>query len=167
MAASVIGTASAQGDKGRYIATDRAQHADNKTVVTSGAGWVRSHLFDEWFFQVQGGGQLYYGTDDREGAFGDRLTGNMEFHFGRRIFPMFGFRANLGYGYAHGFLTKDHYNSSVISGGDGQCGTDAFGNPLGGYYWDYNNDLLQQKWSYYYIGIDVFLNMAIFRGAAH
>lgn len=167
MAASIIGTVSAQGDKGRYIATDRAQHADNKSVVTSGAGWVRSHFFDEWFFQVQGGGQLYYGTDDREGAFGDRLTGNMEFHFGRRIFPMFGFRANLGYGYAHGFLTKDHYNSSIISGGDGQCGTDAFGNPLGGYYWDYNNDLLQQKWSYYYIGIDVFLNMAIFRGAAH
>lgn len=158
-----------QEDKDHYVARDRAFHATDQNVVTGehGVGWVRSHFFDEWFFQLQGGGQLYYGTDDREGPLGDRLTGNAEFFFGRRIFPMFGFRAGLGTGYAHGFLTKDHYATHVIStGGDGICGNNAAtGTPWGGYYWDYNNDLLMQKWKYFYFGADLWLNLAIFRGS--
>ncbi len=161
-------TVNGQEDKDYYVARDRALHATDQNVVSgpTGVGWVRSHFFDDWFFQVQGGGQLYYGTDDREGPLGDRLTGNMEFQFGRRIFPMFGFRAGIGMGYAHGFLTKDHYtNYSVSTGGDGICGDDASGNSLGGYFWDYNNDLLMQKWKYFYFGADLWLNLAIFKGA--
>ncbi len=154
-----------------YIAHERAYHAEDTVVVngSKGAGWIRSHFFDEWFFELQGGGQLYYGTDDREGPFGDRLTGNIEFQFGRRIFPMFGFRIGLGYGYAHGFLTKQHYNDNAASilahGFSGQCGTDAAGNPLGGYFYDFDNDLLIQKWKYFYAGADLFLDLDLFRGA--
>lgn len=160
-----------QEDKDYYVARDRALHAADQNVVAgdNSVGWVRSHFFDEWFFQLQGGGQLYYGTDDREGPLSDRLTGNAEFQFGRRIFPMFGFRAGVGMGYAHGFLTKDHYATHSISTSDGNgiCGNDAMGNPLGGYYWDYNDNLLIQKWKYYYFGADLWLNMAIFKGSQH
>lgn len=156
-----------QNNKREYVAQGRAYHADDTTVVNGqhGVGWIRSHFFDDWFFELQGGGQLYYGTDDRKGAFMDRLTGNAEFHFGRRIFPMFGFRGGIGYGYAHGFLDKDLL-SSTNTGGIGQCGTDPItGNPLGGYYYSYNDDLLIQKWKYYYAGADLFLDLAIFKGS--
>lgn len=166
-------SALAQVDKDRYIPRGEIMHSEDTAVVKGerGVGWVRAHLLDDWFFQLQGGGQLYYGTDDREGLFSDRLTGNSEFQFGRRIFPMFGFRVGVGYGYAHGFLTKEHYNayrSSIISHGySGICGTDANGNPYGGYYFNYDGDdnLLIQKWKYFYFGGDIFLDLAIFRGS--
>lgn len=168
LACIMAGSLNAQEEKDYYVARDRAMHASDQEVVSgkNSMGWVRSHFFDEWFFQLQGGGQLYYGTDDREGPFSDRLTGNAEIQVGRRIFPMFGFRGGLGYGYAHGFLTKERYASGV-DGGAGECGTDAFGNSLGGYYWDYSDNLLMQKWKYYYFGVDLFMDLAIFRGAAN
>lgn len=160
-------TSMAQEEKGKYVAQGRAYHSDDTAVVNGqhGVGWIRAHFFDDWFLELQGGGQLYYGTDDRKGSFSDRLTGNIEFHFGRRIFPMFGFRGGLGLGYAHGFLSKDLL-SSTTTGGAGQCGTDPVtGNQLGGYYYDYNDDLLMQKWKYYYFGADLFLDLAIFNGS--
>lgn len=168
------GSLQAQDDKS-YIAHDRAYHAED-TIVVNGSqsvGWVRSYLLDDWFVQLQGGGQLYYGFDDREGAFKDRLTGNGEFYFGRRIFPMFGFRMGGGYGFAHGFITRNHYTENQVTilspshnGAGGLCGSDGAGNAYGGYYWDYDGDanLLIQKWKYYYLGMDVFLDLAILRG---
>lgn len=172
---TLCGTTMSQNDKDSYIPRGDIYHAEDTSVVngTKGVGWVRSHLLDDWFLQMQGGGQLYYGTDDREGLFLDRLTGNAELHFGRRIFPMFGFRLGLGYGYAHGFLTREHYNqyrNSIISHGySGHCGNDATGHPYGGYYWDYRNDnnLLIQRWKYYYFGGDLFMDLALFQGAKH
>lgn len=149
----------------------RAYHAEDSSVVRGehGVGWVRSHFFDDWFLQAQGGGLLYYGTDDQLGPFKDHLTGAAEMHIGRRIFPMFGIRANLGYGYAHGFLRKDLYtrnSASILSHGySGQCGTDAAGNTLGGYYWDYNDELLIQKWKYFFFGVDLFLDLDFLKGA--
>lgn len=166
-----VGTLSAQNGKRKYEPRGEVYHSEDTNVVKGkyGIGWVRSHLFDDWFFQFQGGGQLYYGTDDREGPFGDRLTGNAEFNIGRRIFPMFGFRVGLGYGYAHGFLTKEHYDQNrgaiLAHGYTGQCGTDPVRGSLGGYYWNYNDDLLIQKWKYFYFGGDIFLDLAIFRGS--
>lgn len=160
------GTAYCQNDRNsednRYVSIGRAYHADDTAVVrgVNGVGWVRSHLFDDWFFQLQGGGQLFYGTEDRLGPFFDRLTGNAEFHFGRRIFPMFGFRGNIGIGYSHGFLSKDTYATHSISGGTGQCGPG-----LQGYYWDFNDELYIQKWKSYYLGIDLFLDLGLFAGA--
>ena len=161
-------SAVAQVDKDRYMPRGEIFHSEDTSVVNGrkGVGWVRNHLLDDWFLQLQGGGQLYYGTDDREGLFGDRLTANGEFHLGRRIFPMFGFRLNMGYGYAHGFLTRDHYNQywqSIESHGfSGQCDP-----KYCGYYWDYdkNSDLLIQKWKYLYYGVDLFMDLALFRGA--
>ena len=156
-------TAQEDISKKSYVSTERAYHADEENVVHE-RGWVRSHLLDDWFLELQGGGQLYYGTDDRLGAFGDRLTGNIEMHIGRRIFPMFGFRLTGGIGYAHGFLSVDNYNlGNHAEAGDGQCGTDALGNPLGGYYYPYSDDLYIQKWSYLYYGADLFLDLALFR----
>ncbi len=165
-----VGTLSAQNGKRKYEPRGEVYHSEDTNVVKGkyGIGWVRSHLFDDWFFQFQGGGQLYYGTDDREGPFGDRLTGNAEFNIGRRIFPMFGFRVGLGYGYAHGFLTKEHYDQNrgaiLAHGYTGQCGTDPVRGSLGGYYWNYNDDLLIQKWKYFYFGGDVFLDLGILKG---
>lgn len=148
-------------EKYRYVATDRALHATDQNVVkgAQGVGWVRSHFLDDWFMQVQGGGQLYYGTDDSKGPFADRLTGNAEFHIGRRIFPMFGFRIGAGMGYAHGFLLKENY-SNGINGGNGESDPN-----YGHYYWDFNDDLLIQKWKYWYMGADVFLDLALFDGS--
>ena len=168
MAGSCL-TALGQNNDRRYVAQGRAYHSDDTAVVNGqhGVGWIRAHFFDDWFLEMQGGGQLYYGTDDRKGAFMDRLTGNAEFHFGRRIFPMFGFRGGIGYGYARGFLSKDLL-PNVNTGGDGQCGTDPVtGNPIGGYYYDYNDELYIQKWKYYYAGADLFLDLDIFKGAEH
>lgn len=169
--AGIISLAEGQEDKSTYVAHERAYHADDTAVVNGqrGVGWVRSHLFDDWFVEVQGGGQLYYGTDDRLGRFGDRLTGNGEVHFGRRIFPMFGFRLGLGGGYAHGFITKEHHAGLLEHGGNGQCGTDALGNSLGGYYWAYDGDdnLYIQKWKYIYFGADIFLDLGLLRGASN
>lgn len=161
------GSLSAQVDKGSYKPHGEIYHSEDTTVVRGkkGAGWIRAHFFDDWFIQAQGGGQLYYGTDDRKGAFGDRITGNAEIQIGRYIYPMFGFRIGLGYGYAHGFLAKEHHVG--VTGGTGECGTDANGNSYGGYYWDYNDDLLMQKWKYYYFGGDLFLNLALFNGSEH
>ena len=138
-------------------------HSEDTAVVngTYKVGWVRSHFFDSWFFQLQGGGQLYYGTEDTRGPLGDRLTGNAEFLIGRRIFPMFGFRLGAGLGYAHGFLSKDTYNGhNVNTNGNGQC--DPVG---GGYYTEYDNDLLMQNWKYYFFGVDLFLELDFFKGS--
>lgn len=168
---ALCGTAFSQGGNGSYTPRGDIYHADDTAVVNGrkGVGWVRSHLLDDWFLQLQGGGQLYYGTDDREGPLGDRLTGNAEFQFGRRIFPMFGFRVGLGFGHAHGFITREHYNThsqSILAHGySGQCGTDANGKPYGGYYWDYDDNLLIQKWKYLYFGGDIFMDLALLRGA--
>ena len=108
---SAIGLfANAQEDWGKkkYTAEDRAYHSEDEIVVHE-RGWVRNHLLDDWFFELQGGGPLYYGTDDREGPFGDRLTGNL------------------------------------------------------GYYYDYNDDLLIQRWRYVYFGGDIFMDLALLR----
>ena len=160
--------------QGEYNARSAARHAEDTAVVKGehGVGWVRSYVLDDWFVEAQGGGQLYYGLEDRLGPFGDRLTGAGEFYIGRRIFPMWGFRVGLGYGNAHGFLSRatyDAYRTSIIMHSDlGECGTDpTTGQPYGGYYWDYDKDntLLIQKWQYFYWGGDLFLDLGILRGA--
>ncbi len=73
-------TLRAQEDDIEYIAFGRALQAADQDVVKgeNSVGWVRSHFLDDWFLQVQGGGQLYYGTDDREGPFKYVLTANYE-----------------------------------------------------------------------------------------
>lgn len=157
--------------KQEYFDTVTLYNAEDPEVVIGkhGNGWLRSYLFDNWFIQAQGGGQLYYGTEDRKGLFKDRLTANGEMYVGRRLFPMLGFRAGGGYGYAHGFLSKDTYNANrqilLDHGFSGRCGNDENGDPLGGYYWQYDADstLLIQKWKYWYVGFDVFMDLDFLR----
>ena len=127
------------------------------TQLVQGIGWVRSHFLDNWFVQLQGGGQLYYGTEDRLGNFADRLTFNGEVHIGRWVFPMLGYRIGMGYGYAHGFISKSTYNTYPSPHGWGQCE-----GSLGGYYWSYdkNDNLYIQRWKYYYLTPDVLVNLS-------
>ena len=163
-----VGNVNAQKD-GEYKAYGKVYYADDTAVVRGkdGVGWVRSNLWDSWFVQAQGGGLLYYGLDDSKGPFKDHITAAGEINVGRRIFPMWGFRAGVGYAFAHGFLEKEHYSTNIMNHGyTGQCGTDASGNLLGGYYWDYDDNLLQQKWKYIYFGADIFLDLNMFRGSS-
>lgn len=147
--------------------TDSAYHFDKKGAsihatdenLVQGIGWVRSPFGDNWYLQIQGGGQLYYGLEDRLGPWYSRLTFNGEVKLGRWVFPMLGYRLGAGYGYAHGFLSKETYeqyrNHIQTSTGHGQH------EPyLSGYYWTYNNDLLIQKWKYYYLYPEIVINLS-------
>lgn len=140
------------------------------TAVVHHVGWVRYNLLDQWMVSAQGGGLLYYGTEDRLGPFADRLTGDVELQVGRWIFPMLGLRISGGYAHASGFLshdTYDAYRNTILSadhnGEGGLSGTNEQGTLLGGYYWPYNNNLYQQRWRYHYFGLDIVFNMAMLR----
>ncbi len=140
-------------------------------------GWLRSHILDNWYLDLQSGGQFYYGFEDRKGPFFDRLTGNVEGHLGRWIFPMVGLRAGLGLGSSHGFISVDSYlqNRDAIRdiGGFGTSygvnnqpttigDTTLADGALGGYYFpfDGDNNLLIQKWKYIYGGADIMVNLS-------
>lgn len=161
------------------LGQDREYRSSIDTIHNKGErniGWKLSHILDNWMFDVNAGGQLYYGFEDTEGPLFKRLTGNLEGHMGRWLFPMFGIRANLGIGYARGFITKESYlanrwtiiniagygesegttTSTIISGNDTIQGG------LGGYYWTYDKDdnLFIQKWKYVYGGFDMMVNLS-------
>ena len=125
-------------------------------------GWIHSHYMDNWYLDVNGGGLLYFGFEDREGPLKDQLTANFEWHLGRWIFPMVGVRFGAGIGYNHGFVTIDSYNQYHPAHGIGSSyGTSATG-ALCGYYWpmDDNDQLYMQKWSYLYGGADFLVNLS-------
>lgn len=164
-------SASAQR-RDKYDARSTGRVADD-TIITNSVGWVRYHLLDEWSIMTQMGGQLYYGFDDRQGPLYDRLTGDAGIYIQRWVFPMFGYRLGASAGSCRGFLRKDIYDecaSSIVNddhnGIGGQSGINPItGNPYGGYYWDYNNELLIQKWNYNAFSFDLLLNTDIFKGA--
>lgn len=130
------------------------------TNLVRNIGWVRAHFLDAWFLQLQGGGQLYCGTEDKLGPLGDRISYNGELLIGRWVFPMVGFRVGIGSGYAKGFLSKNTYRTAGREGtayGWAQCEGD-----LGGYYYNYDKDtsLLIQKWKYFYVKGDALVNLS-------
>lgn len=143
-------------------------HSDTLTKAgLHNVGWIRSHPLDNYFVNLQGGGQLYYGYEDMKGPFFDRLTGNVEFHVGRWTFPMMGYRFGAGLGYAHGFISQASYTANrtelIANGSYGTSyGTSGEGNALGCYYWPFDNDntLLMQKWNYVYAGADLLVNLS-------
>lgn len=144
---------SAERDTGRFVGEHHV-------------GWIRSHALDNWMVDVTIGPQFYYGLEDRKGSLVDRLTFNAEMHIGRWMFPMVGYRLGGGLGYAHGFITKDSYNTYRPFWGYGTSyGNTVDGNALGGYYWpmDDNNDLYMQKWKYVYGGGDILINLTFLR----
>ena len=160
----------------RLQAQNETRTLDIDTIQQSGThdvGWIRSHSFDNWMVEIQGGGHFYYGFEDRKGPFFDRLTGQGEIHVGHWIFPMVGLRAGLGFGNSHGFISKSSYlnNRTPLTSDYGNCwgqsfstlysGNDTIHGSLGGYYWpvDNNNDLFIQKWKYVYAGLDLMVNL--------
>lgn len=152
-------------DTTRYIRrdnlnTDEEVIFSTDTNLVHNIGWVRAHFLDAWFLQLQGGGQLFCGTEDNLGPLGDRISYNGEFLIGRWVFPMVGYRVGLGSGYARGFLSKNTYRSAGREGtayGWAQCEDD-----LGGYYYNYSKDtsLLIQKWKYFYVKGDALVNLS-------
>ena len=132
----------------------QALHAEDTTVVRN-IGWVRSNFFDNWFVQLQGGPQLYYGYEDTKGPLKDRLSGNVELNVGRMVFPMLGFRMGMGTGYGRGFITRQTHDTYPSYYGWGQSDDD-----LGGYYHYYNDELYIQKWKYFYLKPDVVVNLS-------
>lgn len=148
---------------GAFDKKGASMYATDQQLV-QGIGWIRSHFWDNWYLQFQGGEQLYYGTEDRLGPLLDRLTFNGEVKLGRWVFPMLGFRGTVGYGSGRGFLSKDTYNQYLTTSYGGSNGV-AYGwgqceGSLGGYYWNYNDELLIQKWKYYYFSLDLMFNLS-------
>ena len=140
-------------------------------------GWIRSHLYDNWNFSIQGGLERYLGYQDLYGPLRNLFGGNVEMHLGRWIFPMVGIRGNIGIGHSNGFITKQNYmaNRPALIIDYGHCegtststiisGNDVINGSLGGYYWtiDGNDNVFQQKWNYAYIGADFVVNLSFLR----
>lgn len=129
-------------------------YADDEGIVKDMGIFVRSHFLDNWFAAVQVGGNLYGGFQDYRGPlFGKNpitdghLTYSAEIKAGRWVYPALGYRLGLGVGTMHGFLSRQTYNdyltSIAIHGGQGQAQPGYVG-----YYWEYDNDLLIQRWKY-------------------
>ena len=65
-------------------------------------------------------------------------------------------------------MDRNNYSTNILDhGNSGVCGEDENGNKLGGYYYVYNDQLLQQKWKYMYGGVDLFLDLNMFRSSDH
>jgi len=163
-----------------------AQREDYKTSVdtllTRGehdVGWIHAHLLDNWYFDFQGGAMIYRGYQDNLAKLKDRMGLHVEAHLGRWMFPMVGYRFDMGIGSARGYISKDTYlqdEGGWLSGCSyGSCegtsttpvdlGDTVLVRALGGYYWttDDYDDLLLQKWNYFHIGGDLMVNLSNFK----
>lgn len=131
-------------------------------VGEHGVGWVRSHILDNWFFQVEAGGNLYAGHQDFLGPFNDHWGNLFEAHVGRWVFPMVGLRVGGGFGNSHGFIDTSEWNTYRPNLGYGESGFLNPSTPLAGYYWQYDRDnsLYYQKWNFVYLGFDVLINLS-------
>ncbi len=133
------------------------------TTLVRNIGWVRAPFFDNWYAQLEPfGGMVYWGQEDSKAPFFDRMVWQGQANLGRWVFPMVGYRAGLGWGYGRGFVTKDTYNQlgpGSCNVGWGESGT-LNGNGLGGYYYDYNDELLIQKWKYFFLSADLMVNLS-------
>lgn len=132
-------------------------------VGEHGVGWVRSHILDNWFFNVEGGGNLYWGHQDFLGPLQDHFAPQFEVHVGRWVFPMTAIRLGGGFGSSHGFIERNEWNTYHPNLGYGESGftSDPSHTPLAGYFWEYDadNSLYFQKWNYVYGGFDVLINL--------
>lgn len=146
--------------------THRSSKTETDELYTQNIGWLLTPLSDNWFLQVEGGGNLYYGFEDRHGMFSDRVTGSFAVNLGHWVFPMLGVRFGAGYGHMHGFITKDSYGkySPTYYGHGWQeyiVHSNGLATGLGGHYWNYdkNDNLYMQKWEYVIGSIDILLNL--------
>lgn len=136
-------------------------------------GWIRSHILDNWYYSLQGGGHLYLGFEDLKGKFDDHIALDAEMHMGRWIFPMVGVRVGIGYANSHGFVSKESYlqNRDLMRKDFGYCegnsgsiiisGPDTIYGSLGGYIWTTDDEnLFRQDWRYFNIGADLMINLS-------
>jgi hypothetical protein len=139
-------------------------------------GWIRSHILDNWMFDMQGGAHLYMGYEDFKGKFKDHIALDAETHVGRWIFPMVGVRFGLGYANSHGFISKQSYlqNRSQLTKDYGNCqglsttttisGNDTIKGSFGGYFWTTDDEnLFRQDWRYFDVSADLMVNLSYMR----
>ena len=146
--------------------THRSSKTETDEQYTQDIGWLLTPFSDNWFLQVEGGGNIYYGFEDRLGMFSDRITSSIAMNLGHWIFPMLGIRAGASYGQMHGFISRESYAQySPTYYGEGwqeyyrKQNGDV--DHLHGHYWFYdkNDKLYMQKWEYISANLDVILNI--------
>lgn len=131
--------------------------ADN---YTQGVGWIHTHIATNWYLSLEGGGHLYYGYEDRLGAFPDRISTAFNGYIGRWVFPMIGIRIGAGYATYNGFLSKTAYDQYDPRVGYGSCDYRPDNTALGGYYHFYSDDLYHQTWKAIHLAPDLMLNLS-------
>ena len=164
---------------GTAISQEEFYKSSTDTVRNRGehnVGWIRSHLLDNWMFDIQAGGHLYAGYEDFKGKFKDHIALDAEMHAGRWIFPMVGIRAGIGFANSHGFISKDSYlqNRSKLTQDYGNCegqswstiisGNDTIKGALGGYYWTTDDEnLFRQDWRFFKLSADLMVNLSFMK----
>ncbi|MBR0331246.1 MAG: OmpA family protein [Alistipes sp.] len=110
---------------------------------------VTNHFWDNWFVQIGGGAQVYYGDHNKQMAFGDRLSLALDAGFGKWFSPQIGVRAMIS-----GLSIK---GATQTYGGEGIHDT---GKPVDGKYTHDYGFLNEQQFDFYNIHADVLFNMS-------
>lgn len=118
---------------------------DTAITVSGDRYQVLSNRFwDNWFFNVGAGAQIYFGDHDRQMKFLERATPNLEFNLGKWFSPGLGIRAGI-----NGYKLK-----GVTQNGSHSTGTTYTGKPWEDYW------LYDQEFNYYHIHTDVLFNLS-------
>lgn len=118
--ATVLGSVSAQ-ESVRYDDTqvrfDQTQGTYDR--VTQRGPYLTNRFFDNIFFGVAGGVNLYMGEGDSKGAFGKRLAPAVELSLGKWITPSVGLRLQYTGIQAKGFSTVQTVYTNDVADKDG------------------------------------------------
>ncbi|MGJ1205790.1 hypothetical protein [Sphingobacterium lactis] len=72
---------------------------------------IKRGEFNDWFFGVNGGAQVFFGDHDKQMDFGDRITGKFQIYGGKWLNESFGIRAGVN-GWKIKGLTQTHMYST-------------------------------------------------------
>lgn len=103
---------------------------------------VTNHFWDNWFVQIGGGAQVYYGDHNKQMDFGDRLSLALDAGFGKWFSPQIGVRAMIS-----GLSIKGATHSSAH-----RVSADEYIVP--------EHALWEQQFDFYNIHADVLFNMS-------
>lgn len=124
-------------------AEEEVIYADSKHKVVTNTFW------DNWFVQIGGGAQVYYGDHNKQMDFVDRLSLALDAGFGKWFSPQIGVRAMIS------GLTIN--GATQTYGGEGIHDT---GKPIDGMYTHEYGFLNKQQFDFYNIHADVLFNMS-------
>lgn len=115
----------------------RAQTTGGKSEKTE-KRYITNGFWDNWFISANAGGQVYFGTDDGEGAFGKRIAPGFTFAVGKSITPNVAVRVAID-----GFNLRGFTRQKI------------------GYYYGEpdSKGLYRQKWKYYNLHGDIMYNL--------